>query len=138
MAEQLPYFGGFEPDAVCCGGDGYVYMTGQNGRIFRGRADRWEYLTDAKEDGSALRFEDIVWYGDRLWCTSKDKNGLWTCGDGTVRRADVPDWAAACSGSLAAGDGVLLAAGYRGAAYLEGGVWHKILLFDEMDAALEA
>lgn len=107
--------------AVCCGGDGQVYICAGGGTIYRGRGDRW---TRVAEGNFALPFKDMVWYEDLLWCTSD--YGLWTFDGKTLKDADVPSGVKICAGNLATRDGVLLVAGYGGAAFKRDGEWTVI------------
>lgn len=119
-------------NTVCCAGNGKVYISGYEGLTFEGREDTWKPL-----EGSplSLAFKDMVWYEDRVWCTSD--YGLWWILDGKLVEADVPALAKTCAGNLSARDGVLLVAGIYGAAYLQNGAWHKIFLTGEMEEACE-
>ena len=107
--------------AVCCGGDGEVYVCAGGGTIYRGRGDRW---TRVAEGDFTLPFKDMVWYEDKLWCTSD--YGLWTFDGKSLEEADVPSGVKICSGNLATRDGVLLVAGYGGAAFKRDGQWTEI------------
>ena len=94
-----------------------------------GRGDEWQVI---HEDRMSVPFKDIVWYQDRLWCTSE--YGLWTLGkDGTLGNADIPALATACGGNLSTADGILMVGGLHGAAIHDGSQWHG--RFDAADAA---
>lgn len=93
-------------NSVCCGDDGNVYISGYEGVTWMGRGDTWRKIHNG---GISLGFRDMVWYEDKVWCTSD--YGLWTIENGRVRSADVPPEVSACSGHLAVGDGILLLAG---------------------------
>lgn len=115
--------------SLCCAGDGFVYVSGMHGATFKGRGDKWKTLYKGSHDanplqGMVLGFKDMVWYEDRVWCTSD--YGLWTIKDDKLEEADVPDFVRGCSGNLSAADGVLLLAGYGGAAFKENGQWQQI------------
>ncbi|MCL1917518.1 MAG: hypothetical protein FWG14_04270 [Peptococcaceae bacterium] len=107
-AHQIPIPTNIDFTAVCCGGDGEVYLSGGRGKIFRGRDDRWERLENEEpdKDPSTLRLQDLVWYEDKVWATND--YGLWVIENNTIKKADVPDWVRACSGDLSVGDGVIL------------------------------
>ena len=129
---QIPFPSNAPLQSVCCGADGKVYISGYEGVTFVGRGDSWKKI----HDGSiSLGFRDMVWYEDRVWCTSD--YGLWTIQDERVRRADVPPEVAACAGHLSVGDGVLLLAGLYGAVFREHGRWHTIVIFSTMDKLLD-
>jgi len=131
---QIPFPSNIPLGTVCCGQDGEVYISGQSGITFRGRNDRWTRLEDDYDSDLELSFRDMVWYEDKVWCSSD--YGLWVIDNGKVVEADVPDWVSACSGDLSAGDGILLLSGYGGAVFRENGEWHKIVIFDEMEELL--
>lgn len=130
---QIPFPTDEPLKSVCCGGDGQVYISGYEGVTFVGRGDRWKKIFDG---GISLGFRDMVWYEDRVWCTSD--YGLWTIHEERVCVADVPPTVAACAGHLSVGDGVLLLAGYSGAAFREHGAWQQIVSFHTMETLLDA
>lgn len=108
--------------AVCCAGDGHVYVAAGT-VVYRGRGDTWEQL------GSPLALtiplKDLVWYEDRLWATND--YGLWVLDQtGQLVDADVASGVRVCAGNLAVRDGVMLLAGYGGAAYKQGGRWTEL------------
>ena len=107
--------------AVCCGGDGQVYVCAGAGSVYRGSGDRWKLI---HQGDYTLPFKDMVWYEGKVWCTSD--YGLWTIEGDTLTEADVPSDVKICSGNLATRDGVLLVAGYGGAAFKRDGEWTVI------------
>lgn len=120
---QCPVPTNMQMESVCCAGDGYVYVGLQSGGLMRGREDEWQVI---HEDRMSVPFKDIVWYQDRLWCTSE--HGLWTLdAAGKLVDADVPPAVHACSGNLSTADGVLLLAGYHGATLCDGKDWHRLV-----------
>lgn len=108
-------------EAVCCAGDGSVYIGGASGSVWKGRHDEWRLIHRGHK---VLPFQDMVWYQDRVYCTSD--YGLWEIVDDRVREADVPDEVKVCSGNLDVADGVMLLAGVYGAAVLDGEQWTRI------------
>lgn len=118
--------------SVCCGADGNVYISGYEGLTFMGRGERWKQI---HRGGISLGFRDMVWYEDRVWCTSD--YGVWTIHNGKVERAKLPADIGSCAGHLYTGDGVLLLAGLGGAAFKENGQWHSIISFPVMERLLE-
>jgi hypothetical protein len=107
--------------SVCCAGDGYVYIGGPSGSVWKGRDERWELIHD---DRLPLPFRDMVWFRDRVYCTSD--YGLWEIVNDNVRPCDVPEEIALCSGNLVVADGVMLLASAYGAAYHDGQEWKLI------------
>jgi hypothetical protein len=122
---QLDFPSNMYLESVCCAGDGSVYIGAQNGSIFKGRGDTWRLL---HRDNLVLPFRDMVWYQDRVYCTSD--HGLWEIKDDTLRTASVPEAIKVCSGNLSVADGVMLLAGAFGAAYHDGSGWTQ--MFDTM------
>ncbi|ALV07678.1 hypothetical protein [Roseateles depolymerans] len=110
-------------ESICCAGDGFVYIGLQSGGLIRGRGDEWEVI---HQDNMSVPFKDIVWYQDKVWCTSE--YGLWTVAkDGKLVDADVPPLASACAGNLSTADGILMVAGLNGAALHDGNEWHRLV-----------
>jgi hypothetical protein len=108
-------------ESVCCAGDGYVYIGMQSGNLMRGRENEWEVI---HEDTMTLPFKDMVWFDNKLWCTSD--YGVWTVENGKLKEADVPPEVKSCAGNLSAADGVLLLAGHYGAAFYDGSRWERL------------
>ncbi|MDH4556937.1 hypothetical protein E8F11_17480 [Pseudomonas sp. BN417] len=115
-------------ETMCCGADGRVYIGGYEGLTFVGRGDTWKPVK--RREVIPLGFKDMVWYEDRVWCTND--NGVWWIINDEIVPADIPALAKVSSGNLSARDGVLLLAGFYGAAYLENGQWHQIFSYSEM------
>jgi hypothetical protein len=109
-------------ETVCCAGDGFVYIGMAGGSVIKGRENSWEVI---HTDRMTLPFTDMVWYADRVWCTSD--HGLWVIENNKLVKADVPADVNVCSGHLSAGDGVLLLAGVNGAALFNGTQWEIII-----------
>lgn len=107
--------------SVCCAGDGSVYVGGLHGDVYRGRGDRWQRI---HQDDMTLPFRDMVWYEDRVYCTSD--YGVWTIHGDRLDEAPVDAEVKICAGNLSTRDGVLLLAGHGGAAFLENGRWNVI------------
>ncbi|NHZ65611.1 hypothetical protein [Massilia genomosp. 1] len=108
--------------AICCAGDGYVYIGLQGGGILRGRENLWKLI---QKTTLARPFNDMVWFADKVWCNSDD--GLWTIGNGKLADADVPPEARHRSRVLAVGDGVMLFAGRYGAVVFDGKEWTPLV-----------
>jgi len=114
-------------NTVCCAPGGSVYISGYEGETYRGAGDVWKQI--AKPELS-IPFKDMVWYEDRVWCTND--YGLWWINGDKLEMADVPSEIKVCSGNLSTRDGVLLLAGYYGAAVRENGEWKVIFNYNEM------
>jgi len=109
---------------ICCGEDGYVYISCYEGLTFRGRDNKWQKI---HHGGINLGFRDMVWFEGKVWCTSD--YGVWTIENGVVKSASLPEGISACSGHLSVKDGVLLMAGLAGAAFCENGKWEVVINF---------
>ncbi|MFX1682989.1 hypothetical protein PV762_27560 [Mitsuaria sp. CC2] len=118
--------------AVCCAGDGNVYVAAGD-HVFRGLGDKWEKLKTKAQ--ISLPIKDLVWYDGELWATND--YGVWVLKDEGLVDADVPSGVKVCSGNLATRDGVLLLAGYGGAAYKRDGQWTEIFHDHEVREWLE-
>ena len=104
---------------VCCGGDGYVYITVDSATIYKGRENEWELI---HEEEVSLFFDDAVWYEDKMWCTND--YGIWVLDGGKFERQEsLPTDVLVSAGHLAKRDGVLLVAGFYGASFKKDGEW---------------
>ena len=111
--------------------DGFVYVGAESGTVFKGRNHEWQLI---ERGYLTLPFEDMVWFQDRVWCTSD--YGLWVIEDDTVEYADVPPEVKVCSRSLSVSDNIMLLAGFGGAAFHDGKAWQVIFNTIEMEAKL--
>jgi hypothetical protein len=107
--------------AICCAGDGSVYVGGLHGHVFKGRGDSWKQI---HKGTMTLPFRDMAYYDGRVWCTSD--YGLWTIEGDQLVEAPVGSEVKICAGNLSVYDGVLLVAGHGGAAFLQDGRWSVI------------
>lgn len=131
--QQIAFPSNMYLHAVCCGGDGYVYIGAQSGALFKGRGDTWKKIDNG---GFSLPYKDMVWFKNQLWCTSD--YGLWVLDEkGKIIDAPIPDEIKICSGNLSVGDDVMLMAGLGGAAYHDGQQWHLIFNALKMSEQVE-
>lgn len=129
--EPIPFPTNDKIFSLCCGGDGFVYVSCYGGMTFKGRGDNWEKIHNGGISGN---FRDMVWHKDRVYCTND--YGVWTIHNGKVKATNLPDEIHACSGHLYANDGVMLLAGLGGAAYCEDGNWALLYNRSTMDNLL--
>jgi hypothetical protein len=108
--------------SVYCADDGYVYIGGASGSVIKGRGDKWKIIYKGE---FSLPFKDVVWFEDRLWCTSD--HGLWTVHKDKLTAPELPAGVTACSGNLSAGYGKLLLAGMGGATVYDGKHWERLV-----------
>jgi hypothetical protein len=126
---QIAFPSNMQLTAVCCAGDGNVYIGAQAGSIFRGRRNEWKLM---HRGDMTLPFQDMVWHAGRVWCTSD--YGLWTIDGDQVVKASMPSEIAVCAGNLSAADGVMLMAGAHGAAFHDGHEWQSIFVKQQMES----
>ncbi len=107
--------------AVCCAPDGNVYIAAST-VIYRGLGNKWQRLRT--KDQITLPIKDLAWYEGQLWATND--YGFWALQGDHLVPADVPSGVKVCSGNLAVRDGVMLLAGYGGAAFKRDGQWTEI------------
>jgi hypothetical protein len=119
--DQLEFPSNMRLETVCCAGDGWVYIGGVGGSVWKGRRDEWKLI---HRDRMTLPFKDMVWFQDRVYCTSD--YGLWEIVDDQLHESKVPDEVKICSGNLAVADGVMLLAGAYGASYHDGRTWNHL------------
>ena len=79
---QLPQYPNIK--SVVCAKDGYVYVTGRNGPLVRGRGDEWEIL-----DIPALDYNEMAWFDGKLWLASDYELGVYE--NGEYHRYEFPD-----------------------------------------------
>ena len=108
---------------VCCAEDGYVYIGGRLGRLWKGREDKWELISSTE---FSVFWNDIVSFDNRLFLSSD--YGLWEFKDNKVITAEVPSDVILCSGTLSIcpENKYLLTAGNNGASMYDGKEW-KVL-----------
>jgi hypothetical protein len=104
--------------ALCCAGDGKVYVGLESGSIVAGRDDQWKKIVATQ---LTIGFHDIVWFQGRVWMTSD--YGLWTLDKKGLEEADVPYEVRVCGGHLSVRGDTMLVAGYHGAAVYRKGQW---------------
>ncbi|MHA7059281.1 hypothetical protein ACWGOQ_0018790 [Aquimarina sp. M1] len=109
---------------VCCADDGYVYIGGNLGRLWRGKGTAWKLLSSQE---FVTPWKDIVWFANRLWLGSD--YGLWEYSDNELKRATVPSQVKNRSGSLSinAEKNLLLTAGQNGASMFDGVKWEVLI-----------
>ena len=106
--------------AVCCAGDGWVYASGQEGILLRGRDQRWEVL----QHGHSQNLTSIAWYGGELFVSSEQL--VYTLAKHKLKPAtfgkDIPGTAY----HLHSADGVLWSIGAKDIMAFNGRRWSRI------------
>ena len=119
---QIPFPSNMDLYNVCCGADGQVYLGAQSGHVFRGRGQQWEHIC---KGGISLRYNDMVWFQDSVWCTND--YGIWRIHNGKRSLVDLPAGICACMGYASAADGIMVMAGMYGAAMHNGKDWVNLV-----------
>ena len=132
-AQQLKFPSSGRLYAICCGGDGVVYIAGDDG-FYCGNGDFWTRISGSR---SIPRIKDMVWFEDRIWCTGLS-GGVYQIHQQKVVIPNLPLNINACAGNLSTEEGLLLMAGPGGAAFKSEGRWQIICLNAEMDALLRS
>ncbi|WP_141699085.1 hypothetical protein [Candidatus Thiosymbion oneisti] len=80
--------------AICCAGNGKVYVGGKDGMLIEGRGDLWQVVGEDTEGfsvpggreyaGMGARIRCMAWYRDRLYMATNQ--GVWEYFEGRVRR----------------------------------------------------
>ena len=114
---------------VCCAADGKVYIGGNLGRLWVGKDDAWECVSEHK---FTMAWKDIAYFQKTLYLGSD--YGLWVYKGGAIELADVPAQVQLCAGSGVdvnfEGD-LMLVAGQNGASMFDGQTWE--VLFDRAE-----
>jgi hypothetical protein len=105
--------------AVCCAGDGVVYVAGQQGVMLRGRNEEWE-LIDWENDVNADLW-DLCWFNNKLYVATA--MALYTLEENSLAAVDFGDVGALTCFSLTTADGVLWSIGKDDVASFDGTTW---------------
>jgi len=126
-------------EAICCAGDGFVYIGTWGGFIYKGRGDQWTLIHDPKpiSVSTFTKFNDIVWHEEKVWCACEnyayEYARLSVIEADTLRPIETPSSIAnQHGGHLSVHDGVLLFAGGWGAAYHTQGEWKVLFKTHEL------
>lgn len=107
---------------VCCGGDGFVYIAGHGGIVFRGRGDKWSKICDNITD---YWFKEVIWYQNKAWATND--YGIYAFNEKGEQKLNLPDFVRSSTGYMAQGDGILVIAGMYGASMHDGKEWKSLV-----------
>ncbi|MEX9788292.1 hypothetical protein AB7X21_07415 [Providencia rettgeri] len=108
--------------AVLCAPDGYVYIGGEGGSLWRGRQFQWEKLYHG---GPTILLNQLRWFEDKVWACDDYRLQCWD-GNEMVRPMD-GDESVLLSGHMDVRDGILVVAGDYSVDLYDGTVWHKIV-----------
>jgi len=126
--------GNLRIDAICCAGDGYVYVGGSGGYILKGREDQWEPVSAQRDQYVfAADINAMTWFGDRLYvATSMDLFVLEE--EGLTKYIYPEDGPQQHSyGHITSSDQALLAYGQHQALVFDGDKWEEIIGFPALD-----
>ncbi|MEQ5635381.1 hypothetical protein AB7315_20555 [Providencia manganoxydans] len=108
--------------AVLCAPDGYVYIGGEGGSLWRGREFQWEKLYHG---GSTILLNQLRWFEDKVWACDDYSLQCWD-GNDMVRPMD-GDKNVIASGHMDVRDGILVVANSYRVDLYDGTSWHKIV-----------
>lgn len=111
-----------ELECVCCAEDGYVYLGGVGHLIIRGRGDNWEIINQERVNDTFFQF--VNYQGKVLGIDEYGATIYEILSDG-FRELDTGGYEflyGSCL-CLAAGDGILVAAGVEAASVFDGERW---------------
>ncbi|WP_235507994.1 hypothetical protein [Variovorax sp. Root434] len=107
--------------AVCCAGDGTVYVGGQGGVLVSGRGDVWASV--AWEDEVTADLWDLCWFRDRLYVATMSQ--LYTLDADRLVPVDYGGMGRVTCYSLSVAQGVLWSVGKADVASFDGTTWQK-------------
>lgn len=107
--------------AVCCGGDGTVYIAGQRGVLVRGRNDVWEAVQ--WEDEVSADLWDLCWYRDKLYVATMQ--ALYTLNGNILEAVDMGRIGPVSCYSLSTAEDVLWSVGLEDVVSFDGKQWKK-------------
>lgn len=109
-------------NTVTCAGDGQVYISGEGGRLWAGRGNRWVQVHD---NDVSIPYNDVLWFAGELWLSSDYQLHIW---DGQhIRTPTYPDASWPLSGHMDAVDGLLVVAGLYAVYAHDGREWRILV-----------
>lgn len=107
--------------AVCCAGDGVVYVAGQQGVMIKGRYDRWEIIE--WEDNVNVNIWDLCWFNKKLYVATI--TNLYTLEGNQLQDVDFGDLGAPTCYSLTQAEGVMWSIGKEDVLSFDGTAWRN-------------
>ncbi|MBB3639980.1 MULTISPECIES: beta propeller repeat protein [Variovorax] len=107
--------------AVCCAGDGLVYVAGQGGVLVKGRGDAWAPV--AWEDEVDADLWDLCWFRDELYVATM--SGLYTLDANRLVPVDFGAMGPVSCYNLSVAQGVMWSVGKADVASFDGTTWRK-------------
>jgi len=121
MQEGFP--SNMQLNTVTCAGDGYVYVSGMGGTLWRGRNSTWEHLYDGSY---TVPWNDVLWFEDKLWLASDYMLRIWN-GKELVPVTDNQGRELPFSGHMDAYDGLLVIADTDTVMAYQNGQWRTLV-----------
>jgi len=121
MQEGFP--SNMQLNTVTCAGDGYVYVSGQGGTLWRGRNSTWEHLYDGSH---TIPWNDVLWFENKLWLASDYMLRIWD-GKELVPVTDDKGKELPFSGHMDAYDGLLVIADTDTVMAYQNGKWRTLV-----------
>jgi len=122
MQEGFP--SNMQLNTVTCAGDGYVYVSGMGGTLWRGRNSTWEHLYDSSY---TVPWNDVLWFENKLWLASDYMLRIWN-GKELVPVTDDKGQELHYSGHMDAYDGLLVVAGTSRVMAYQNGKWRALVM----------
>jgi len=122
MQEGFP--SNMQLNTVTCAGDGYVYVSGMGGTLWRGRNSTWEHLYDSSY---TIPWNDVLWFEDKLWLASDYMLRIWN-GKELLPVTDDKGQELHYSGHMDAYDGLLVVAGTSRVMAYQNGEWRALVM----------
>ncbi len=107
--------------AVCCAGNGTVYIAGQGGVMVRGRNDAWDTVPWEEEVTADLW--DLCWFQDKLYVATM--SALYTLDGSGLVPVDFGEMGPITCYNLTAAQGVMWSIGRADVASFDGTTWTK-------------
>jgi len=121
MQEGFP--SNMQLNTVTCAGDGYVYVSGMGGTLWRGRNSTWEHLYDGSY---TVPWNDVLWFEDKLWLASDYMLRIWN-GKELMPVTDEKGKDLPFSGHMDAYDGLLVIADTDTVMAYQNGRWRTLV-----------
>jgi hypothetical protein len=107
--------------AVCCAGDGVVYVSGQQGVMIKGRHDRWESIE--WEENVDVGIWDLCWFNEKLYVATM--TNLYTLQGNQLVSVDFGGLGIPSCCSLTQAEGVMWSIGKEDVLSFDGATWRR-------------
>ncbi|MFK8031234.1 MAG: hypothetical protein AB8G18_13445 [Gammaproteobacteria bacterium] len=120
--------GNLRINAICCGGDGNVYVGGSAGYVLKGRGEDWEAVNSARDDYVfAADINSMAWFNDQLFVATE--MDLFYMKDNELTKYEFPHDGPQQHSfkNVTSCDSALLSYGQRQALVFDGQTWEEII-----------